>query len=245
MATMVRSTVATMSVLRWFAAISGGLVGCALAVWLVLWISLRSSAVRVPDVRGLEVSHGAGVLRESGLLVRISEGAFDADVPVGRIAQQRPSGGFEIKRGGTVLLRPSLGKEARRVGDLVGLPVSLAEAEIEAEGLRAASQCVVEEAADAVVVLAQSPPAATLVAPASAVGLLVNRVPRQRRFVMPDFVGMTESDATRIIRMQGFRLAAVQHVPYAGAPAGLVLRQDPTGGGPVADAAVVGLWVSR
>ena len=62
---------------------------------------------------------------------------------------------------------------------------------------------------------------------------------------MPDFIGMSEADASRIIRDQGFRLAAIQRVPYAGAPIGLVLRQDPAGGGPVADAAVVGLWVSR
>jgi len=234
-----------MSVLRWFAAISGGLVGCALAVWLVLWISLRSSAVRVPDVRGFEVSRGAVVLRENGLLVRSLEGVFDTEVPVGKIAQQRPAGGFEVKRGATVLLFPSLGKEARRLGELVGLPISLAEAEVESEGLTLASQCTVEEAADAVVVLAQTPAPATLVAPGSGVALLVNRVPRHTRYVMPDFIGMSESDATRIIRSQGFRLAAVQRVPYAGAPAGLVLRQDPSGGSPVADAAVVGLWVSR
>jgi serine/threonine-protein kinase len=234
-----------MSVLRWFAAISGGLVGCALAVWLVLWISLRSSAVRVPDVRGMEISQGAGVLRESGLLVRMHEGVFDADVAVGRIAQQRPGGGFELKRGATVLLSPSLGREARRLGRLVGLPVSLAEAEVEAEGLTVASECAVEEQANAVVVLAQTPAAETLVAPASGVALLVNRVPARKRYVMPDFVGMSEADAGRIIRDQGFRLAAIQRVPYAGAPAGLVLRQDPAGGGPVEDAAVVGLWVSR
>jgi eukaryotic-like serine/threonine-protein kinase len=243
--TMVRSGPATMSVLRWFVAIAGGLVGCAAAVWLVLWISLRSSAVRVPEVRGMEISHGAGVLRESGLLVRIQEGVFDALVPIGRIAQQRPAPGFQLKRGSTVLLLPSLGTEARRVGELVGLPVSLAEAELENEGLTVGSRCEVEEQADAVVVLAQTPPGGTLVAPSAGVALLVNRLPQRTTYVMPDFVGMSEPDATRIIRQQGFRLAEVQRVPYAGAPAGVVLRQDPPGGGPVADAAVVGLWVSR
>jgi len=233
------------ALLRWFAAIAGGLFGCAIAVWLVLWISLRSSAVRVPDVRGMEISHGAGILRESGLLVRLHDGVFDGAVPVGRVAQQRPAGGLQIKRGGTVLLFPSLGKEARRLGELVGLPTSLAEAEIESEGLTIASICDVEEAAGAVIVLAQTPAAGTLVAPASGVALLVNRVPRHTRYVMPDFTGMRESDAARIIRGQGFRLATVQRVPYGGAPAGLVLRQDPSGGGPVQDAAVVGLWVSQ
>ena len=234
-----------MSVLRWFAAIAGGLVGCALAVWLVLWVSLRTSAVRVPDVRGLDVSRGAVVLRESGLLVRVDEGVFHAEVPIGSVAQQRPAAGLEVKRGATVVLQPSLGREARRLGNLVGLPVSLAEAELEAEGLAVERQALLEQAADAVVVLAQSPAAGTLVAPASGVALLVNRSPRQRRFVMPDFVGMSEDDAARIIRLQGFRLAEVQRVPYAGAPPGLVLRQDPPGGGPVTDAAVVGVWVSR
>lgn len=234
-----------MSVLRWLAAVLGGLIGCALAVWLVLWISLRSSAVRVPDVRGLDVSRGAGILRESGLLVRTHEGVFDTEVGVGRIAQQRPAAGFQVKRGATVLLFPSLGKEARRLGELVGLPVSLAEAEVESEGLTVAARCTVEEAAEAVIVLAQTPPPSTLVAPGSGVALLVNRVPRLRRYVMPDFIGMGEDDATRIVRRQGFRLAAVQRVPYAGAPSGLVLRQDPAGGSPVADAAIVGLWVSR
>jgi beta-lactam-binding protein with PASTA domain len=242
---MVRSGGAKMSVLRWFVAIAGGLVGCAAAVWLVLWISLRSSAVRVPEVRGMEISHGAGVLRESGLLVRLQEGVFDGQVAVGRIAQQRPAPGFQLKRGSTVLLFPSLGKEARRLGELVGLPVSLAEAELENEGLTTGARCEVEGQADAVVVLAQTPQAGTLVAPSSGVALLINRVPRQTLYVMPDFVGMTEPDATRIIRAQGFRLAEVQRVAYAGAPAGMVLRQDPAGGGPVADASVVGLWVSR
>ncbi len=193
----------------------------------------------------MEISHGAGVLRESGLLVRLQEGVFDAAVPVGRIAQQRPAPGFQLKRGSTVLLLPSLGKEARRLGELVGLPVSLAEAELENEGRSVAVRCEVEEQADAVVVLAQTPPGGTLAAPSSAVALLVNRMPRRKTYVMPDFLGMSEPDATRIIRTQGFRLAEVQRVPYAGAPAGVVLRQDPTGGGPVADAAVVGLWVSR
>ena len=131
------------------------------------------------------------------------------------------------------------------MGSLLGLPVSLAEAEVEAEGLTVAAECMVEQQANAVVVLAQTPAAETLVAPGSSVALLVNRVPRLMRYVMPDFIGMSEADASRIIRDQGFRLAAIQHVPYAGAPAGLVLRQDPGGGGPVADAAIVALWVSR
>lgn len=231
--------------LRWLVAVVGGTVGCVAGVWVVLWVSLRSSAVRVPEVKGLDLAAAAGRIQESGLVVRVQEGVFDPLVPVGRVATQRPPGGFELKRGASVLLRPSLGKEARRVGDLSRQPVSLAEAELESEGLVVSRRSEVFAQADAVVVLAHTPAAGALVAPGSGVALLINRTPRQATYIMPDFVGVNEADAGRVIRALGFRLAAIQRVAYSGAPPGVVLRQDPSGGGPVTEAAVVGLWVSR
>jgi eukaryotic-like serine/threonine-protein kinase len=230
--------------LRWLVALTGGAVTCAVTVWVVLWISMRSSVTRVPDLQGMELSHAAAVLQESGLVARLQEGVFDAEVPPGKVASQRPQAGFQLKRGASVVLHPSLGKEAVKVGELVGLPVSLATAELESEHLKEGRDCEVEGQADAAVVLAQTPPAGSLAAPGSGVDLLVNRVPRQVRYIMPDFVGQDEKSVSRAIRALGFRLAEVQRVPYVGVPPGVVLRQDPEAGGPVADAAVVGLWVS-
>ncbi len=231
--------------LRWAVAAVGCVVGSALAAWLVLWVSLRSSAVRVPDVQGMDGSHAFTILQESGLLAREQEGVFNAEIPVGRIARQRPSAGLEVKRGTVVLLFPSQGSAAQDVRDLRGLPLSLAEAELESAGLRAGRQCRVEEQADAVIVLAHVPPGGARVAPNTEVALLVNAVPRHKRYVMPDFVGIDEAIATRVIRALGFRLADLQHVPYPALRTGVVLRQDPPAGGPVSEAAVVGLWVSR
>ena len=231
--------------LRWLLAFVGLVAGCGIAVWLVLWISLRSSATRVPNVADMDTAHAAAVIQGNGLVARVQEGVFDARVGVGRIASQRPPAGFELKRGATVLLYPSLGKAVQKVGDLTGLPVSLAEAELENEHLTVERQCEVEGEADGVVVLAQMPAPDALVAPGSAVTLLVNRTPRQRRYVMPEFVGIAEPDATRVIRALGFQLATVQRVSYPGVSPGTVLRQDPAAGGPVIESAVVGLWVSR
>ena len=231
--------------LRFAVAGVGLFAGCVFAVWVVLWVSLRSSAARVPNVADMDTAHAAEVIQASGLVARVQEGVFDAQVGVGRVASQRPPAGFQLKRGATVLLYPSLGKEVQKVGDLAGSPVSLAEAELESEHLAVDRVCEVEGQADGVVVLAQMPAPDTLVAPGSAVTLLVNRTPRQKRFVMPQFVGATEEGAARAIRAVGFQLAAVQRVSYPGAAPGTVLRQDPQAGGPVAEAAVVGLWVSR
>jgi len=231
--------------LRWLLATTGVIVGCGLAVWVVLWVSVRSTAAHVPNVVGMESAHAAAVIQNSGLVSRVQQGVFDPQVTVGRVAVQRPPAGFELKRGGIVLLYPSLGKAVQKVMDLTGMPLSLAEAELESEHLTLGGSCEVEGQADAVTVLAQEPAPDTLVAPGSAVTLLVNRTPRERRYVMLDFVGGPEAEATRVLRNLGFQLATVQPVSYPGVPGGTVLRQDPAAGGPVAQAAVVGLWVSR
>lgn len=231
--------------LRWLMAALGMVIGCVLSVWIILWISLRSSAVKAPDLRGLEIGQATATLQESGLVARVQDQVFDPQIGVGRIARQRPPAGFELKRGASVLLYPSLGKEVQRVGELAELPLPLAEAEIENERLVLDRRCEVEGQADGVVVLAQSPPAGTMVAPGSAVTLLVNRAARPRRYIMPEFVGSNESDVTRILRETGFQLADIQSVPYPGAPPGMVLRQDPQSGGSVNHGAVVALWVSR
>ncbi len=219
--------------------------GSAVAVWLVLWVGLHSTAVRVPDVRGLEITRAIAVVQEAGLIVRVQEGVFAPDVDIAHVARQRPVPGLQLKRGGTVLLSPSLGEAAVRVPDLSRLPTSFAEAQLEEAGLRVGWRSQVEGEADAAVVVAQAPVAGAAVAPASEVGVLVNRGPRERHYVAPDFTGSHEADAARVIRALGFRLATVQRVLYPGVQPGIVLRQDPPAGGRVAESAVVALWVSR
>jgi beta-lactam-binding protein with PASTA domain len=231
--------------LRWLAAFVGLVIGCGVAVWVVLWVSLRSTAAHVPNVAGMETAHAAAVLQNAGLVARIQQGVFDPEVLAGRVAVQRPPAGFELKRGESVLLYPSLGKAVQKVTDLTGLPLSLAEAELESAHLTVQRTCEVDGQAGTVVVLAQEPAPGTLVAPGSAITLLVNRTPRETHYVMPDFVGWPESTATRLISNLGFQLATVQPVTYPGVAPGTVLRQDPVAGGPVVQAAVVGIWVSR
>ncbi len=223
----------------------GFLVGFGLAVWLVLWLSLRTSVVRVPAVVGKAPHEALSMLQEDGLLGRLQEGVFDGNVPAGRVAVQRPSPGFALKRGAVVLLHVSLGNAAQAVPEVTGLPVALAQAQIEAQGLSVTRRCEVEGQANATVVLAVSPPPGAMVPPGSGVILLVNRGARQRAFVMPDFVGESEDLATGMIRKLGFRLASLQRVAYPGIRPGLVLRQDPPAGGMVTESALVALWLSR
>jgi beta-lactam-binding protein with PASTA domain len=129
---------------RALAGLVGMGAGAGLAFWLVLWINLRSSAVRAPDVRGLESARAVALVQEAGLVGRVQDGVFDANVIAGHVASQHPAPGFELKRGGTVMLYPSLGQAVQRVANVTGLPDSLAEAELEAAHLTLARRCEVE-----------------------------------------------------------------------------------------------------
>jgi eukaryotic-like serine/threonine-protein kinase len=223
----------------------GLVAGSALALWVVLWISLRSTVVRVPDLAGMEISRAAAVLQDMGLVGRIQDGVFDPSVGVGHIAAQRPGKGIELKRGAAVLVYPSLGKAVTTVPDLAGMPLTLAASEIETSGLTIGVLAEVDGQGGAGTVLSHTPPGGAQVAPGSSVALLVNRAGAQSRYVMPEFVGTAEGDASRVLRALGFQLAATQRVPYPGASPGVVLRQSPAAGQPVGEASVVGLWVSR
>lgn len=223
----------------------GFFIGLGLAVWLVLWVSLRTSVVHVPSVVGKLPNEALAALQEEGLLGRLHDSVFDGAVPAGKIAAQRPAGGFALKRGAVVLLHISMGDAAQAVPEVVGLPVALAQAQLEAQGLTVMRRCEVEGQANATVVLATSPPPRTMVPPGSGVILLVNRSARQRAFIMPDFIGEGEALATTMVRNLGFRLASLQRIAYPGIQPGLVLRQDPPAGGMVTESALVALWLSR
>jgi beta-lactam-binding protein with PASTA domain len=187
-----------------------------------------------------------GTLRWAVALLGVgAEGVFNQSTDIGRIAMQRPPAGFQLKRGATVLIYPSLGRATIRMPDLVGLPNTVAESELDDAKLRLGTVCQVDGESDAINVVAQQPPAGALVGEGVSVSLLVNRGAVRRRYVMPDFVGSREVAATSILRNLGFRIAAVKRVSYQGLTPGLVLRQDPPAGGPVLDAAVVALWVSQ
>jgi serine/threonine-protein kinase len=94
--------------------------------------------------------------------------------------------------------------------------------------------------ADAVV--AQNPPPQ---AHAPQVSLLINRAEEAMMYVMPDVIGMEGDRAAAALRAGGFRVTIVGSQPYAGVPAGTVVRQQPAGGFRVGGGDAISLEVSR
>lgn len=227
------------------AAVVGVVVGGAVAAWVVLWLSLKASAVRVPPVEGQPPEAAARTLQSVGLVPRLQNPVADPTHPVGTVARQRPPAGFQLKRGSTVLLYPSLGAAGVAVPDLTGLPPAAAAAQLEQVGLAEGEHAEVMGEGSATVVIAQSPGPGTLLAPGARVALLVNRQAPENRVVMPDVVGKPADEAQAWLSRWGFRVDTVQPAVYPGLPMGIVVKQSPLAGGPAALGTGVVLWVSR
>ena len=80
---------------------------------------------------------------------------------------------------------------------------------------------------------------------APGVSRLVNRGEEGDAYVMPDVIGIDGAHAADTLRKQGLRVTVVGSQPYAGVPAGTVVRQRPSGGFKVTAADAVSLEVSR
>jgi beta-lactam-binding protein with PASTA domain len=179
-----------------------------------------------------------------GMGLRVDEiRRADDKVPADRIMQQDPPPGVQARQQRSIRVWVSSGPRTTSVPVLVGQTERTARLRLDQEGLEISSVSEFRSPdypADAVV--AQDPPPASR---APKVALLLNRGERATTYVMPDVIGMDGDAAAAVLRSRGFRVAIVGSQPYAGVPAGTVVRQQPAGGYKVAPSDAISLEVSR
>lgn len=220
-------------------------LGAVITSWLVLWLSLRTTTVHVPDVQGQPPERAAATLQKAGLVPRVQDPVPDPKYPAGLVAKQKPGPGFQLKRGSSVFLYPSSGTGGVIVPDFRGFPPAAVVAQLEELGLAEGATAEVSGEAKGSVVVAQVPPPGASVAPEARVSLLVNRGLDRPRVIMPDLVGKPVQEVKQLLGNWGFRLDGVEYVTYPGLPPGTVVKQVPPPGGPAFLGGGVQLWAAR
>jgi eukaryotic-like serine/threonine-protein kinase len=225
------------------------LIGALAATYVVfaalaMRVALRTREVQVPDLVGRAVHEASQSVGTLGLTLRVDENRRpDVRVPAGRIMQQDPPAGVQARRQRSIRVWLSAGSRAATVPELVGQTERAARVRLEQDGLTVGAVSEFrspEYPADAIV--AQNPPASTR---AAAVSLLVNRGEQATSYVMPDLIGVNGERAAEVLRARGFRVTIVGQQPYAGVPAGTVVRQQPAGGFQLGPSDAISLEVSR
>ncbi len=225
----------------------GGRVGVCLFLAMAMLVLPGCGKVAVPDVVGMTLEAATSALTDVKLAVGAVTEAFSATVPAGQVVQQDPAAGTKVKSKSAVALVVSKGAEPVAVPSVVGMAQAAAATALAGAGLTVGA---VTESFSAAVpagqVISQNPVAGALVAPGSAVGLVVSKGPEPVTTVaVPSVVGMAQAAAATALTGAGLTVGSVTESFSATVPADQVISQTPAAGALVAPGSAVGLVVSK
>ncbi|MFP4446880.1 MAG: PASTA domain-containing protein [Desulfosudaceae bacterium] len=221
------------------------LVGSS-AYFTVVLLTKSSQTVIVPDLNGRHITHALELLTDLGLDIKVRETRYSHEVARNHVIFQDPEPGLEIKTGRDVQLVVSKGPQQIPMPDLSGDTLEQGRLLIEANGLRL--DIVSETHADGIAeneIMAQSPPAGTLVNRETGVSLLVSRGARPLKYVMPDLSGLPFATAVMYLEEAGMILGRVTAAEDAAEPSNSVVSHDPLPGACITEGDGINLVINR
>jgi serine/threonine-protein kinase len=227
-------------------AVGGFFVGVVVFNYLVMPSLIGHGAeVQVPDLIGRTLEQAAAILQEEGLELGGREPRFSSVYPDGFVVDQSPEPLAKVKAGHAIQVAISFGREGLVIPDLRGEPYREAQVSLSRTGLRLGRQAHTHHeqvAKDRIVTSA--PEAGTLVAPGTAVDLLVSLGPRPVSFLVPELRGRQLTDVRAFFERSGIRLVAVPAEGDYSAPPGEIVGQRPAAGGRIRPQDVIEVDVS-
>ena len=218
-----------------------------LAGYLSFNFFVRSGVTTVPDLRGLKEEEASAVLTDQGLESRRreDEDRYDESIAAGHVVAQQPRSGSLVKRGSPVRLIVSQGPNQIRVPDVTGRAPQAAQVTLAAAGLSAGETLAIySDAQPPGLVALQTPAAGGPAPPATVVRMYAVAERPGDLYVMPDLVYRRFEEVRDFCSSQGFRMGSVKLEPYEGVGEGIVLRQFPLAGHPVARQDAISLVVA-
>jgi len=178
------------------------------------WYQFVGNSVAVPSISALTVDQATAIVSPLGLGVDVIK-EFSEDVPIGTIIRTEPSSGQKARKGSSVKIFVSMGKERYLIpSDLAGKEPSEAISALEALTLVISGTTkVFDETIPVGKVVGTDPVAGTSVAQRTPVTLLVSKGPTL--IEVPNVVGMDVTKATATLQAAGFQVTAVNKLAIA------------------------------
>ncbi len=151
---------------------------------------------RVPDVALMTLAQARAAAERAGLKLKVRTEQFDSSAPRGTILNQDPPPGVLARRGRDFEVVVSLGEEKASMPPLAGR--EFREAQLTLGRLNLAPGYIARTPSDVVPfnqVIASDPSADDPIPQDRPVHLLMSQGPRERRWVLPDYVGTSGPDA--------------------------------------------------
>jgi eukaryotic-like serine/threonine-protein kinase len=192
------------------------------------WTYLIPKHVEVPSVVGLTLDEAKTRLEDAGLVVRIADGRYSANVTEGVVLEVRPGEGETLERGDHVVVVPSLGHAPVEVPDLIGTTLPKAKDELHTADLRPGHVShAYSDTFAAGQVMRQSVKAGNEAPYLGEIDLVISDGPAP--VPVPDVVGKSQDSATNALTTAGF-LVDTTEAYSDNIPLGKVISQEPPEG---------------
>ncbi len=189
-----------------------------------LFVSKGSEYTVVPPLAGLTAEQATATLEETDLGITQADAQFSETVAAGQVISQTPAEGERIRRGESVTVVTSKGRQPIEVPVVAGSKRAAAEAAVTEAGLTPKVSEDFSEKVAAGLVISQSPAEGTLFR-GDEVSLVVSKGPPL--VTVPKVVGQQVGEARQVLEAAGFD---VQVKEVLGGYFGTVRSQDPRGG---------------
>jgi len=200
------------------------------------------ATVSVPDLTDMSQSEATLALQTKGLTAGTPTQAYSDTISQGKIVSQTPAPGATEAKGTVVTFVLSKGPAPAEVPDVVGLQDTEAIKKLQTAGfvpISGGSQY--DKSAPLGQVLSQNPAGATQAPKGSQVTYITSKGAQMA--VVPDVTGQSKSDAVAALQKAGFKTSTSSQYSDS-VDSGLVISQDPSGGGSYPAKTTVKLVVS-
>lgn len=221
---------------------AGALVALALVIFALAgaggWWFTQGRYTTVPSVAGMTDGAAVTALRADGFRVQIGTAVTDNSAKQGTVVRTVPASGGRAAKGSAVTLIPSAGPQMIKVPPVAGQQLTAAQAALRGAGLNSQVRRVASSSAAAGVVVGTQPGAGTLWPQPQPVVLMVSEGPP-----LPYLVGQNVQTIQQWASQNGITLN-VQQDSNSTQPQGIITRQSPAAGTPVAPNETVTIGVS-
>jgi eukaryotic-like serine/threonine-protein kinase len=191
---------------------------------VTITVSSGPGEAAVPVVEGLPADEAAGKLRDAGFKTK-QQREFSDTVKSGRVIETAPPEGTTVRKGSTVTLVVSRGKEKAAVPDVKGKSRDEAERLLRDAGLQPAATEREDGNVEPGTVLEQDPAAGTQLPKGGTVNLVVAKAPAS--VPVPGVIDADEADAVKTLEDAGFTVKVKEEPAQTPEEDGIVLDQAP------------------
>jgi serine/threonine-protein kinase len=208
--------------------------------------AIRGKLVEVPELRGKTEEEARKILESNNLLIRNDGARFSGEIPAGRVVEQNPPAGTQLKTSRTVKVLVSQGDRQYAVPNLVGASFRAATLTLTQRFFTLGNATIAHTPkGEPSTVLQQSPQPGSQEGTDPKVNVLVSLGPLPESYIMPDFIGRSAELVASRARGEGFMVGKFNYRSYTGVGSGVVIQQRPEAGSRISKDEIISLDVSQ